>query len=72
MSDSYQADGDVLIPDEMRERFEREAREARERAAHQPAKSKWSAEKVCAVLALGFITGVFCFLILAMLEKVGN
>jgi hypothetical protein len=69
MSHNYEPGGDVLIPEEMRERFEREARE---RAMHKPAKSKLSAEKVYAVLALGFITGVFCFLILAMLEKVGN
>jgi len=69
MSDSYEADGDVLIPDEMRERFEREARE---NAMRTPAKSKLSAEKAFAAIALGFIAGVFCFLILAMMEKAGN
>jgi hypothetical protein len=72
MSDSYQADGDVLIPEEMRQRFEHEAREARERATRKPVKSKWSTEKAFAAIAIGFIAGVFCFLILAMLEKVGN
>jgi len=69
MSESYEADGDVLIPEEMRERFERESSE---NAMRKPAKSKWSAEKAFAAIALGFIAGVFCFLILAMLEKVGN
>jgi hypothetical protein len=69
MSDTYEADGDVLIPEEMRERFEREARE---RAARKPPKSTWSTGKVCAALALGFMAGVFCFLILAILERSGN
>jgi hypothetical protein len=69
MSHNYEPGGDVLIPEEMRERFEREARE---RAARKPAKLKWSAEKAFAAIALGFMAGVFCFLILAMLEKVGN
>jgi hypothetical protein len=31
-----------------------------------------SAGKVLAALVLGFMVGTFCFLILAMLEKVGN
>jgi hypothetical protein len=69
MSDSYQADGDVLIPDEIQERFDREARE---RAMRQQQFKPRRIEKVFAALALGFIVGVFCFLILAMLEKVGN
>jgi hypothetical protein len=34
--------------------------------------SRWSAGKTFAVLALGFMTGVFCFLILAILERSGN
>jgi hypothetical protein len=75
MSDNYEPGGDVLISEEMRERWKRDELEERkqlEQALRKRSKSPMSAEKICAALALGFIAGVFCFLILAMLEKVGN
>jgi hypothetical protein len=69
MSDSYEPGADVLIPDEMRERFEREAVE---RAARKPPKRRITPGKACAAVALGLLAGMFGFMILAILEKVGN